>query len=695
MLEFTNKSRAAHVASRAGLWAAPAALALTLAALPAFAGQENAGEIVVTATRAATPVSELTRSVTVVDEETVEREAKINRNLGDILSNTTPGFATSSEALSNFGQTLRGRDFLTLIDGVPQSTPLRGGSRDLNTIDPDAIERIEIVRGGTAAYGFGATGGLVNIITKRPEDGALKAKSEVGIRFSTDHPSDSMQYQTTHSLSGREGEIDFLAAGTFVSRNSIFDGDGDRIPPDSLGVQGGYADTDEWNFLGKLGFEPDANQRFELSANYFEFLQDTEYTFGLGNPAAGIKTPAVKGSPNVEEPGTENLMINGEYTHSAVLGSELAAQVYYGDITSRFGKFPGFAQTEVQSEKWGGRLTMQTPFEVAGTGMKLLWGADYLRDETVQAGIDGPTIVPVMEQNAIAGFAELEIPVGEWGLVRGGVRYEDITVDIESVTNRPGRFVQGGEISLQEALFNLNGVVYLSERSELYGGFSQGFSVADLGRVIRDSTTINNASEVASEAQLVDNYELGLRTANDWADGSVAVFFSESEKGTTYSTTNLNLVKAPEEIWGIEAALNVTPAPRWKLGGTATWMDGHVDLDSNGSYEEDLDNTRIPPLKLTAYVDYEVTEWWDARLQALYSGHREPFTTGAYRGDSDVYTLVDFYSSFDVGPGRLELGVDNLFNEDYFPVVNSAFNVAYAYNKGPGRMASLTYSIEW
>jgi len=329
--------------------------------------------------------------------------------------------------------------------------------------------------------------------------------------------------------------------------------------------------------------------------------------------------------------------------------------------------------------------------------VKLLWGGDYLRDETVQAGIDGPTIVPVMEQNAVAGFAELEVPVGSWGLVRGGMRYEYISIDVEDVVNRPGRFVQGGTVEFNEALFNLSGIIYVTDETEIYGGFSQGFSVADLGRVIRDSTVINQASEVESEAQLVDNYELGVRAFNDWASGSVALFYSESDKGTTYSTANLNLVKVPEEIWGVEAQLDLTPAPRWSLGGTATWMEGQLDRNGDGNFEEDLDNTRIPPLKLTAYAGYEVTDWWDARLQVLHSGHRDPDVgaAAAYQGGSDVYTLVDFYSAFDAGPGTLEVGVDNLLNESYFPVVNAAFLAPYAYNKGPGRMVSLTYTINW
>ena len=54
--------------------------------------------IVVSATRTETPVSELTRSVTVVEREDIERQSRIDRNLGAILSKSVPGFSQSTAA---------------------------------------------------------------------------------------------------------------------------------------------------------------------------------------------------------------------------------------------------------------------------------------------------------------------------------------------------------------------------------------------------------------------------------------------------------------------------------------------------------------------------------------------------------------------------------------------------------------------
>lgn len=123
--------------------------------------------------RVATPVSDVTRSVTVITKEELQVQSRLDRSAGSVLAQKVPGFSPSTVALTNYGQTLRGRNFQTLIDGVPQDTPMRNGLRSLQSIDINAVEQIEIIRGGTAVYGFGAEGGLINYITKRPEDGKV------------------------------------------------------------------------------------------------------------------------------------------------------------------------------------------------------------------------------------------------------------------------------------------------------------------------------------------------------------------------------------------------------------------------------------------------------------------------------------------------------------------------------------------
>ena len=673
-------------------------------ATPAAAQQEEGGEeavevapiLVESATRTETPVDELSRSVSVVTKDDVEQQSRIDRSLGDILSKEVPGFSQSTEAATDFGQTLRGRPFLTLIDGVPQSTPLRDGRRSLNSIDADAIEQVEVVRGGTALYGFGATGGLVNIITRRPEDGTFNVGGTAGMSFSATSPGDSLGYDTNLRMSGRVGAVDYLANGSFVSRGGRFDADGDRIPADPVGAQGGVADSDTINFLGKLGFQIDDDQRFDLSGLYYKTEQDSEWA-GIsfaGDPAKDIKTPAVYGDFNPVNPGTENKNLNLEYSHADLFGSSVAAQVYYADIGIVYSKFPGFSQTRIDSEKIGSRLTVETPVEIGPLPFTLIWGVDYLHDETEQAATDGPTTSPLLEQDAIAGFAQIEIPIGDRALITGGVRQEHIGVDVSDFTRDDSTFVPGGRLTFDETLFNLTGTLFITDEIDLYGGFSQGFTVSDIGRSISDGT-FATSSEAKSEAQKTDNYEIGLRGTFDRWDASIVGFYSTSDNGTSFDP-DLNIVKQPEKIWGVEAAGSYLATDSLRLGGTVTWTQGKVDLDGVGGYEEDLDSTRIAPWKLTGYAEWSPQDWWSLRFQGLYSGNRDVNST-QFGGTSNIddYAVFDLYGAVDVGPGQVQLGIENIFNADYTPVINQAYDVSYAYSRAPGTTISLGYSVDF
>jgi len=707
------------------------------------------GPVVVSATRTETPVSQLTRPVTVVSNEDVDKQKRIDRSLGEILSKSVPGFSPSTEALTDFGQTLRGRTFLTMIDGVPQTTPLRDGRRSLNTIDADAIERVEVVRGGTAAYGFGAAGGLVNVITRRPEPGALNLHSEAGFKVSTQHLGDSLEWHTNHRASGRTGEVDYVVSGTFVQRNSFFDADGDRIPADPFGVQGGLADTDEFNVLGKGGYEFDGGQqRLEVTINHFNIKQDSKFAgLGNGDPAAGIKTPAVRGNINA---GRRHQDAGGARQHQR-------RRPRHGEHDHQ----PELSQRRIHAQPGGRTDLLQRPDDDLLQVPRLPAGRDRLGKagrpaDRGHAGRPGPGPVQRdLGRRLSAGRHRagrhrraLEHPghgAGRRGRLPGGRaargrsrpaalrraargdqrrrrrrgeparhlrRRRQAGVQRNAGERQRRRLRHRQRRRLRRLLPGLlagghrarhrrrhrhagdgAGIRDVTDNVDVFAGFSQGFSLADIGRAIADGTA-TRATALESEAQKVDNYELGIRAAYDRWDASITGFFSQSENGTTFDP-DLNITKQPEEIYGVEVAANARPHDMVRLGGTFTWMEGQIDLDDDGDFEEDLPSTRIPPVKVTSFVEVFPTEWAAARLQGLYSGDRNPDSSLFGGSEVNDYILFDLFASVDTGYGQFEVGVENLFNEDYFPVLNQAAALPFAFSKGPGRTVSLTYAVKW
>lgn len=81
---------------------------------------------------------------------------------------------------------LRGADpnhAVFLIDGVRVSDPTspRGGGFDLSSLDPAALERVEILPGASSAvYGAEAMSGVVNVLTRRPRGEGPGASTGLG-----------------------------------------------------------------------------------------------------------------------------------------------------------------------------------------------------------------------------------------------------------------------------------------------------------------------------------------------------------------------------------------------------------------------------------------------------------------------------------------------------------------------------------
>lgn len=704
---------ASLLAAVLGAWAVPAA-AQSGATSDATSGATGLDAITVTATRGGggRPISAIPGSVTIIEREEIDRQAVVSQGLGDLLGQFVPGFGLSTQSASNYGQQMRGRDFLVLIDGVPQSTPLRSASRDLNTIDLSAVERIEVIRGSAATYGYGATGGTINIITRAAEGGGPNFRTELGLNLSLSHPADSLGGEFVQNVSGAAGRLDYSLTASGEKIGGYFDADGDRIPPDPY-QQTGLSDSTVRNLHGKVGLRLTDDQRLQLSALYYDQEQDTDYSTDLtnafGRPTGKVR--AIPGSPPGENTGTENLVLNLEHSIADVLGSDVTLQAYYQDYeTVNAYYLPNRYQSSIASKKLGLRAAVETPLPSLG-GATITWGADYLSDETGQPLLStavplpaGTTYVPDIEQTSIAPFLQLEVPVGERLLLRGGVRYETMELDIPTFTNTrvaggvlvPYTTVQGGQLRYQQAVYNLGAVYTLTDEMDVFAGFSQGFSVADIGRLLR-ATNAPSVDVINPEAQVVDNYEIGLR--GDWGavEGSVTLFLSTSDLGSTYAgPPNFDLQRQKEEVYGVETTFAYRPSALWAAGGTFTWYEGETDTNADGELDRYLDGTRIAPAKLTLFGEYNPFPEWRNRLQLLAVADRDRFDgTRAFEGEVDGFVTLDLISELDAGPGTLKLGIENLLNRQYITPVGQASNIQYAYAAARGARASIRYAIRY
>src|SRR5690606_18686104 len=122
------------------------------------------------ASRTSTAISEIPGTVCVVVQQPRREPVDSGVSLMEATGQLVPGRDLAPEGRTNYGQNMRGRNVLVMIDGVSQNSS-RGLSRQFDSISPFNVERVEVLSGASAIYGGGATGGIINIVTKKGEPG--------------------------------------------------------------------------------------------------------------------------------------------------------------------------------------------------------------------------------------------------------------------------------------------------------------------------------------------------------------------------------------------------------------------------------------------------------------------------------------------------------------------------------------------
>lgn len=259
-----------------------AAVLLATVATPSARAEEAEVEIptiTVTAPYRGIPttIARAGSSVSVVTADEIRRTGA--RTLNDVLA-TVPGVALNSSggegaATSVYIRGANNGQSLVLVDGVRLGDPsATDGGFNFGAYPLDNVERIEVLRGPQSAlYGSDALGGVINIVTKKPEGPlAVTATAEVG---------SYVTHRETLSVSGSKNGVSLLAGGAAL-RTSGF----------SSFARGSEKDaTTRLNGYGKISWEIDEDLSLDLAI-------DGARTKGEYD-GFGYDTPANRGTTDI------------------------------------------------------------------------------------------------------------------------------------------------------------------------------------------------------------------------------------------------------------------------------------------------------------------------------------------------------------------------------------------------------------
>lgn len=638
--------------SRSVLWVMLAMLVCG----PAFAAdvEETAtvmDEVVVTATRQLEAVSKVPANVTVVTAEEIDRSAaqsvpELLRSVPGVLVNDIAGNGRNYTVdLRGFGET-GGLNTLVLVDGR------RINQADLSGVDwsliPKArVERIEIVRGsrGSVLYGENATGGVINIITKKGSQ------------------------TPTASATLLAGSYDTYQGDVFT---------GGAIKDLSIAVNGHYQETDgyrdnsdtETKDLG-MNLKYDVSERLFLnvSGGYHDDESSLPGALKKSELDSGISRRDTVHPDDYAD--TEDWYLQGGFQYffndDSYLEASTASRSRDWDSFSFFDGGTYDSSTDIDTLSFSPQLVLNE--ELFGYATNILLGFDYEKtEENVKNVLDVPAF-PIysstdffdFSRDNYGYFGHVEIALTDALAISGGLRKNRAEFDFKH--KNAGTSVSK---TIDEDLYTVGVNYRLLKNASVYASYARSsrFPVLDEFFSFTD-----NSVNIELDAQRSDDFEVGARFQLDSGfTFGVNLFRIETEKELFYNPSggaygyggNENFdgdtIRQGIEISASKAIYDVF------LTGSYTYYDTEID----GGQYDGQDFPGVPEHQATLGIQKTFGNRIQLGLNGTYVGERRFISDFANNQDKlEDYFYLTSKLSYLLEQGSVYLAVHNLLDEEY------------------------------
>lgn len=613
-----------------------AAITLTFTPVLAVADspQQKPEELIVTATRTEQSYASTLASVTVFAREDIEQlqvqsVPEILAKAAGISVNRNGGRGASSSI------SLRGNQAdhtLFLIDGVRVGSATLG-TTPIELIDPELIERIEIVRGPKSSlYGSDALGGVINIITRKADaHRPLQIKMAIG---NNDTQEGSM------SLSHTGEKLSASLTGSFI-RTDGFDNTESNAAPhqDDDGLEQNAVAAD-------LSYR--ASSTITLGANLQYTDSETEYDTNCTDATtfiAVICSPYSENDNSVAQLYADWQALSWWKVHLSTAQSESNSKEYAREIDINTTFSSGEFDTEKYDTNWQNDFTL-------GEHTLLSLGYDYLTEK-----VSGSTAYDVSERDNQAVYTQVLYENGNFS-ANLGARNDD------------------NEQFGSHDTYNLTLGYALTQSLKLIASYGEAFKAPTFNDLYYPN--FGDPSLVPEES---DAYELGIQGTHDHINWSLRTYKNNIENLIQYNAAIFaNDQIASATIEGVEFTGGLT-LNEWRANLALTWLDTEDDVTGN-------ELARRPQEVINLDVDRRFGAWsFGATFYAASSRYNDTANTQELPGYGTIgirgsYTPNDQWS--------FRLKADNLLEKDY--VISRDFSLGDYQQPGLEVLLSVIYT---
>lgn len=711
-------------------------------------GSKNIDDVVIVASRKPTKISEIPGTVWVVQKEKIQEQAKSGVPIKEMLSILIPSMDIGPQGRTNYGQNMRGRSALVMIDGVSLNS-IRAISRQLDAIDPFNIERIEVLSGASSIYGGNATGGIINIITKTPSKKGISGETELGVRTGF-MGKDDHDFRAAQSIAGK-GEKVFGRLGIAYQQNGgVYGADQKQLFTDITQTDLQY--NQSIDILATGGYQFNNKHKITASLQYYNSKFNGDRSLFLGENLSAFTTKNASlldmrdGFSSDKNVGTERYMGTVAYTANGILGGQdlyvqfatrgekLGFYPFPGNVTLQTGKIAYMSSSQQNTYYSGIKALLSKSWK----GLNVTYGADidFEKFEGNQSVYDiaktmssGGLInetkyslgrYPTNHSQSYAGYVQAKYNILPKLQINAGVRYQHINVRMDDFVGSEQQTqvamgygssasaIPGGESSYNVTLGNAGLLYKFNEQHQVWGTFSQGASLADpakfygIGQYKLVGTNWNvvssiNVKEQPLQAIKTNQFEVGYRINKGGLRAQIAGFMSNSDKSVTVDKKTFQILVNDLKLrnMGIEAEVSYSLKNGVYFGASGLLIKSEVDNKGEWQKQEIYNAS---PSKLVTYIGYNIQNW-SFRFQSLQNFKQKDELNNVVEG----YNTSDLMMGYRFNWGKFNLGIQNLFNTDYQTIWSKRSQVLYStyglpelFNyKGRGRTFNLSYTFDF
>jgi hemoglobin/transferrin/lactoferrin receptor protein len=586
---------------------------------------------------------------------------------------------------SAFVRGLTGNQTLLLMDGIRlnNSTYRYGPNQYLNTIDPFLINRVEVVKGtGSVQYGTDALGGVIQLLSEEPAFAAGKPAL---------HGKGLLKYTSADMEKTVRASLTYATTRMVLTGGVTLRDFGDLVGGDTTGKQSpsGY---NEWAMNAKAKFLLSAKLQLTLSHQQLkqshvplyhrvqlenfalsEFdvqkhqMQYAKLEFSTASAWANRLT-LIASHQQTNEGRTSRR--NG----SNSLRREKDAVRTFGLNADLYSKFNGF---------W-----------TANSGIELYH--DKVNSATVDTDIQTSITTQrrgLYPNNATYGNYSLyslhHFAFQRW-FIDAGVRLNSFSISLQDTSL--------GKVNIKPSALVYNTAVNYSinRMHHVYLSYSTGYrapNVDDMGTlgIVDFRYEIPTASLNPEKS---GNLEAGYKFKTRKLTGEIAFYYMHlndlitrvREDGQVINGYPVYRKENTETAFltGTEAELVWAPVNGWQLLGNISYIYGE-----NKTKNEPL--RRVPPVHGRLMSSYKINAWF-ASVEWMYASKQTRLAQGDRddnripKGGTPGWNVVNLYTGYEWRQVRLNIGVQNILDEDY-RTHGSGIN-------GVGRSAWLSVAVQ-